>query len=526
MASLEHALPTLALVSLDALASIGATTDPDLESAARVARATASPPANTVVTSSTPGSDGVVPDDGGVRLAAEHRIDLARRLRRAEAVGKAGEVVVIELEDDTTQQLLVLGLGDGSVDSARIAGAALAKEIDQSERVLCTASAAMSRQALRAFCEGILLASYRFSRKSSVSRKSGDNRPKTPVVVELVVAGIATAAPVLAAAVATAHAVAFARDLTNTPSNEKTPQWIAEKAQAVAAEAGLAIRVLDESRLVKERFGGILAVGSGSAAPPRLVILSHRGEVGAAHVVLVGKGVTFDSGGLSIKPADAMPLMKTDMAGAAAVLAVMGALPVLRIPTRVTALLACAENMPSGSAYRPGDVVRHYGGRTSEVLNTDAEGRMVLADALAYAAEKLKPDAVIDIATLTGAATLGLSHQFAALYSDDDGLAQALERAGRASNDNLWRMPLVAEYRSSLDSPIADITHVSRDNVGAGSIIAALFLREFTGGRRWAHLDIAGPGRATADRQELMLGATGFGVRVLLRWLESSPELW
>ena len=524
MVALENALPLLRLVPLDVLQSVGA--DPDLdpnsdsESSDRVSRSNSTPPAHTVVTSSTPGSDGVVPDDGGIRLAADHRIDLARRLRRAEATGRAGEVVVVELEDDTIEQLLVLGLGDGSVEAARTAGAAMASKISHAERVLCGASASMSRQALRAFCEGLLLASYSFTRKSEQRKR------ETPVVVELVVAGLATAQPVIDAAAATANSVAFARDLANTPSNEKNPQWLAQQAEAVAAESGLSIRVLDEMRLAKDRFGGILAVGMGSANPPRLIVLEHRGEIGEELVVLVGKGITFDSGGLSIKPADGMPVMKTDMSGAAAVLAVMAALPALGIHTRVTALLACAENMPSGSAYRPGDVVRHYGGRTSEVLNTDAEGRMVLADALAYSVAKLRPDAVIDIATLTGAATLGLSRQFAALYSDDEGLAKALEVAGQASNDKLWRMPLVEEYRSSLDSPVADISHVSRTKVGGGSITAALFLREFTDGRRWAHLDIAGPGRAEAPRQELTKGATGFGVRVLLRWLESAPDLW
>ncbi|NQU36546.1 MAG: hypothetical protein HQ526_02990 [Actinobacteria bacterium] len=243
-------------------------------------------------------------------------------------------------------------------------------------------------------------------------------------------------------------------------------------------------------------------------------------------VVLVGKGITFDSGGLSLKPAEGMPLMKTDMSGAGTVLATMSALRDLGVTANVTAVLACAENMPSGSAYRPGDVVRHFGGRTSEVFNTDAEGRMVLADALAYANARLRPDVIVDLATLTGAATLGLSRQYGALFADSDGLARRLLAAGDETSDRVWRLPLVPEYRSALDSEIADISHVSRESIGAGAITAALFLQEFVGDRRWAHLDIAGPARAEKTSGDKTRGATGFGVRLLLRWLQNSPDLW
>jgi leucyl aminopeptidase len=315
-----------------------------------------------------------------------------------------------------------------------------------------------------------------------------------------------------------ARATALARDLINTPSSVKTPAWLAEQAEAVAAESGLAVRVWKESEL--DEFGGIRAVGQGSASPPRLVQLSYSPEGATEHVVLVGKGITFDTGGLSLKPREGMKTMKTDMAGGAAVIAVMSALAAFDASVRVTGLIACAENAVSGSAQRPGDVIRQYGGRTVEVLNTDAEGRLVMADALAYADAELDPDVMIDIATLTGAAKVALGLRVGALYATDESLAGALLAAGDAASERLWRMPLVEDYRSYLDSDVADLANVDRAMSGsAGSVVAALFLREFTGGRPWAHLDIAGPARAGADDGEITKGGTGFGVRALLKYL-------
>jgi leucyl aminopeptidase len=236
--------------------------------------------------------------------------------------------------------------------------------------------------------------------------------------------------------------------------------------------------------------------------------------------VLVGKGITFDSGGLSLKPPDGMKLMKTDMAGGAAVMAALSALGALGVRAKVTGLVAAAENMPSGSAMRPGDVLTQFGGRTVEVLNTDAEGRLVLADALAYADLTMDPDVLVDLATLTGAARISLGTTIGAVFTDDDDLAGALASAGEASGDRLWRLPLVDEYRDLLDSVVADLANIPTGrHRGPGAIAAALFLREFSGGRRWAHLDIAGPARSTADDGETTKGGTGFGTRVLLRWL-------
>lgn len=512
-------MPRLGLVPLDALAGIGGQV---AEEQTRVAAAAAVvPPPNIVVVSAAPSPDGLVPDDVGIALATEHRIDLPRRLRRSEATGKAGESTTVELEDDTTEQLVVLGLGDGSPQAAGEAGAALARSTRGVERVLCGLTASLSRQSLRAFCEGLLLASYRYSLKSEA-----DAADAVSPFVQLAVAGIATSQPVLDTAVATARSVAFARDLGNTPSNEKNPGWLAERATAVAAESGQRITVFDKARLAREGFGGLLAVGAASANPPCLIRLDHRGESGAPHVVLVGKGVTYDSGGLSIKPSEMLVSMKTDMAGAACVLGVMRALPAQGVGVGVTALLPCAENMIGADSCRPGDVIKHFGGRTSEILDTDAEGRLVLADALAYADLRLRPDAIIDVATLTGAATLGLGRQYGALYSNDDRLAQALVSAGEVGNDRLWRMPLEAEYICDMESSVADLANVGHDRGAAGSILGALFLEQFVGGRRWAHLDIAGPARAEKAVRDISRGATGFGVRALLRWLEQAPELW
>ncbi len=507
------------LVSVDALHAIGAA-DKRHEDTSAVEPLSKSgmTPSEVVVTSADAANDGVVADDVGSRLADEHNIDLDRRLRRAKATGKSGDILVVELEDDVTERLIVLGLGDSDSDSARTAGAALAGHLGEAKTVLCAVTAKLSPAALSAFVEGLMLASYTFSRRS-------EQPDATDVIVRLAVASVKKAKPFVDTAANTALAVIRARDLANTPSNEKSPELIATLAQQGSTAAGVKCTVLDQAALERGKFGGLLAVGAGSVHEPRLVRLEYRGDVGAPRVVLVGKGITFDTGGLSLKPADGMPLMKTDMSGSATVLAVLLACQALNIRANVVGLLALAENMPSGASYRPGDVITHYGGTTSEVFNTDAEGRLVLADALAYA-QTLSPDVVIDVATLTGAATLGLSRQFAALYSEDDGLADELLLAAEATNDRCWRMPLVSEYRSALTSEIADIAHVATEQVHAGSITAALFLQAFVGDIRWAHLDIAGPGRAEKSSGELTRGATGFGVRLLLRWLARSPHLW
>ncbi|GAA2283029.1 M17 family metallopeptidase [Nonomuraea roseoviolacea subsp. roseoviolacea] len=429
-------------------------------------------------------------------------VPLPALLAHYEAKGEAGEIIEVPVaREGGVGRVLLYGVGDGSPKALRKAAAGLTRRAKGREEL----TVVVPEGDAAAFAEAALLAAYSFRIGAP---------GKTPVRALRFASADERA---VRRGETVAQAVALARDLANTPASVKTPAWLAER----AGEQGVPVRVWDEEQLQAAGFGGILAVGRGSASPPRLIQLSYTPEGPAErHVVLVGKGITFDSGGLSLKPTENMKTQKTDMAGGAVVIAVIGALARMGAPVRVTGLVAAAENMPSGTAQRPSDVITHYGGRTVEVLNTDAEGRLVLADALAYADAELDPDAVVDIATLTGAISVALGRNVGAVYSTDDDLAKALLAAGRDSDDRLWRMPLIEEYAPALDSPIADLANVeSGSTYGAGSITAALFLREFAGGRPWAHLDIAGVGRSTVDDGILTKGATGFGVRVLLEWL-------
>ena len=315
-------------------------------------------------------------------------------------------------------------------------------------------------------------------------------------------------------AVAVATGSALTRDLANTPANVATPEWMAERAVELAAETGLEAVVLDESDLAEKEMGGILAVGGGSARPPRLVRLS--GGEGPISVSLVGKGVTFDTGGISIKPSRAMDEMKFDKCGACTVLGVARAVQSLGLPLRMRYYLPLAENMPDGRAYRPGDIVRCYNGKTVEVLNTDAEGRMILADALAWAEEE-SPDWLIDYATLTGACVVALGTKGAGLFSDADDLAAALLAAAESASEPLWRLPLWAQFSRAIRGQHGDLRNVAGRWGGAST--AAAFLAEFVERReRWAHLDMAGPAYGPRARPS-SFGATGFGVALTVAWL-------
>lgn len=490
----------------------------------------------------------IIPVEAGGEVAADEALDGMLAVPAAEVVatvqlsGKPGQSAQVAARaGEATVRIVFVGVGDRSPRALRRAGGEVGRMLQPGDRAVSSVAAGRPAAEVLAFTEGVLLGSYRYSEKSVAppdqaqdaelrllvtTADSGNEAQETGAAGE--------AAAVIAEASAVASAVALARDLTNTPSLRKSPQWLADAAAEVAANSGLTARIWTDHELRSSGFGGLAAVGGGSARPPRLIELSYtpangqcqtppggEGEPGR-HVVLVGKGITFDSGGLSLKPNDGMKTMKTDMAGGAAVIAVMSALARLGVTDRVTGLVAAAENMPSGSAYRPGDVLTAFGGRTVEVLNTDAEGRLVLADAIAYADARLAPDQIIDVATLTGAARIALGGSHAALYSTNDELAAALLASGEQSGDRLWRMPLVEDYRSALDSPVADIANVPRSASGAGSITAALFLREFAGSRPWAHLDIAGAARSGADDAEVSAGGTGFGTRLLLRWLRGA----
>ncbi|MGZ4650784.1 MAG: leucyl aminopeptidase, partial [Kineosporiaceae bacterium] len=349
-------------------------------------------------------------------------------------------------------------------------------------------------------------------------RVASKNDHKDPVETFTLVTDAARDKAVKAAAEraqAVTEAVNLARDWVNTPPSDLPPAVFADAAVAAAKSAGLKVEVLDEKALKKGGYGGILGVGQGSSRPPRLVKLTYTAPKAKRHLALVGKGITFDSGGLSLKPATSMEWMKSDMGGAAAIIAAMTAIARLGLPVNVTGWAPMAENMPSGTAQRPSDVLRIYGGKTVEVLNTDAEGRLVLADAIARASED-KPDLIVDAATLTGAQLVALGSRTSAIMANDDAVREHLFDAATRAGEQMWPMPLPDELRKSMDSDVADIANMG-DKYG-GMLVAGLFLRDFVGdGLRWAHLDIAGPAfNESAPHGYTPKGGTGAGVRTLV----------
>ncbi|AEV88723.1 peptidase M17 [Actinoplanes sp. SE50] len=419
------------------------------------------------------------------------------------------EIVVLPRPLRRPARVLLAGVGDGDEAGWRAAGAGIVRALGDDEPVQILLPDNLPAAALRGLAEGLWLGGYRY--------RDGVKAPRSGAVDLVVQKPTAAYAAALAQASATATATWLARDLTNTPASTKNPEWFADQIVALAdGRPGLSVTVRAGDDLA--RFGGLLAVGGGSVSPPRFVELSWAPEGATTHVVLVGKGITFDTGGISIKPRDGMKLMKKDMGGAAAVLAATLGAAELNLPVRVTALAPLAENAVSGSAFRPGDVITHYDGSTTENTNSDAEGRIVLADALSYAADRLDPDLVLNLATLTGANAVALGKRTAALYSPDDDLAAALTAAGEAAGERMWRLPLAGEYTENLRSDIAD--RISAPS-GPGSVMAALFLRDFFPRVPWAHLDMSAPSWAEAHDGELTKGATGWGARTLLRYLSA-----
>ncbi|HET7487718.1 MAG TPA: leucyl aminopeptidase [Acidimicrobiales bacterium] len=433
--------------------------------------------------------------------------------------GDAGRTQLLVAGDGAV--LLAVGMGDeGSltVDRFRRAAAAVVRALWRSPSVATTlldaVPAGLDREAAaQAVAEGAALAGYRFTRY----RRS----PDACRIERLAVIAGADVAGAVERGSAVAAAVCLARDLVNEPAGALTPTVLADRASAEAERVGLGCRVFDEAAVAEARFGGLLGVARGSAEPPRFVELTYEpdGGSGAPTVVLVGKGITFDSGGLSLKTADGMMTMKTDMSGAAAVVGAMSALPALATPVRVVGLLPITENMPGDRATKPGDVLRTRSGTTVEVLNTDAEGRLVLADALAYGAEQA-PAAMVDLATLTGAQVVALGRRVSGLMGTSDDLLEQVRAAGDRAGEPAWPLPLVADYRKHLDSEVADLKNIGKAGE-AGTVVAGLFLREFVGDVPWAHLDIAGPARAAEDDGELAKGGTGWGVRTLLELLRT-----
>jgi len=472
------------------------------------------------------GEDGPVLGPGAAELGDDLGLDLTQVLAVSGATGETGEVTELpvvrtsDLANRALSRVLMVGVGAGTPTDLRRAGATLARRTTNADAVASSLSAVGDDDAMAAFVEGATLGSFGFSMRKDGPRE----RPVGRIAIALTGNGEERVAT-LRRAVAKAGASWQSRLLANVPSNIKTPAWLAEQAVTAAEAAGLKATVLDEVQLAERGFGGVIGVGQGAAAPPRFVQIDYKPSKGsrkARHVVLVGKGITFDSGGLSIKPGQSMVTMKRDMTGAAVVAAVMTALADVDCPLRVTGLLPMAENAVSGTSMRPGDVITQYGGRTTEVTNTDAEGRLVLADGLAYAVDKLDPDVLVDIATLTGGIKVALGQHTGGLFANDDALAGHLDESGARAGEPVWRMPLSEEYESKLSSKVAD-----SDNAPGGppAITAALFLQHFTGGLPWAHLDIASVGDAPKDNYEWTEGPTGFGARLLLDWLGQAEPL-
>lgn len=445
--------------------------------------------------------------------------------------GSADDVLVLA---DETQTRVLLGVGSSdSIDprSFRRAAAAFVRRADRHVKAGFDLQGALevlersedgaerSTSLVGAVSEGLLLGSYTFTTYKKPAKGVVDSSTVTVAVGER--AG--KLAKAMTPARSIAGAVGFARDLVNEPGGTLTPTEFAKRAAARAKESGLQAQIMDEKAIAKARLGGLLAVNQGSTEAPRLLKLTYTpdgmGSSTKPTLCLVGKGITFDSGGLSLKPVDSMIGMKNDMAGAAAVIATMCALPALGVTHKVVSFTPMTDNMTGGAAQRPGDIYTARNGKTVEVLNTDAEGRLVLGEALVLASEQ-KPAAIIDLATLTGACVVALGEKIAGLMSNDDALVERIESAARASGERVWHLPLPEDYRKGLDSKIADLK-----NIGprwGGTLTAGLFLREFVAeGIQWAHIDIAGPATTSEVDGENGVGGTGFGVRTLLELISN-----
>jgi leucyl aminopeptidase len=453
---------------------------------------------------------------------------LAAAYAAARHTGKRGESLLVTRRDGdrfAADAVLLVGVGPKGEFTVEAARRALGKAAGTARRFGSVATtfpqafgARKAPEAVQAAAEGLGLGDYRFDRYRTKA-DAEDNATKGLAKVT-VFGDPAWDAKPLAAATKRAgiviDAVSWARDLVNTPAGDMPPAEIARQAQRMARSVGLTCKVWNESQLEKGGFGGILGVGKGSVNPPRLIELTYTGAGDDPPIALTGKGIAFDSGGLSIKDAKGMETMKDDMGGAASILGTMKAIARLKPKVNVIAAIPCAENLPSGSAQKPGDVITHRGGTTSEVLNTDAEGRLVLADALALLAER-KPELIVDTATLTGACVVALGTGITGAFGNDDALIRDLIAAGEATGEPIWQLPLHQDYRPLIDSTVADIKNIGER--WGGAITAAWFLAEFVGDTPWCHLDIAGPAFSDRGTDLSPKGATGTPVRTLVRFV-------
>ncbi|MFY9782138.1 MAG: leucyl aminopeptidase family protein [Acidimicrobiales bacterium] len=432
--------------------------------------------------------------------------------------GEAGSAVVLRSLHETNVVFVSLGTSDQLLQNYRLAGAGSLRAAGDSPLafLLPTEGLKDPAGAAQAVTEGALLAAYNFKEQNSATNFDvvpiGAPLP-TVEVHDAVTNGVAKGALI-------AEAVNWAKFLVDSPAGYMSPKALANEIdQRLNKDAHIRVEVWTESRIKEERLGGLLGVGQGSAQPTRVVYARYDPLPAekVPHVALVGKGVTFDAGGLSMKTPEGMMTMKTDMTGAAVVMAVTSLASRLKLPMRITAFAPLTENLLGDKATKPGDVLTIRNGMTIEVLNTDAEGRLILADGLTLAVDA-DPDVIVDVATLTGAQNVSLGDEVGAMFVSNDGLAEALARASERSGEAFWRMPLVDSYESHLESDVADMKNIGKPPK-AGSIVAALLLRRFTAGKPWAHLDIAGPARAESPRGYVSKGATAFSARTLVEYL-------
>lgn len=375
-------------------------------------------------------------------------------------------------------------------------------------------------QIVEAAVEGALLGLYQYTPYKTVDREELKDMDELNIIADAKDYSLIDAAVKKARIIA--DAVYLVRDMVSAPSNEMTPSIMAQKAREIAKRKNMTCKVLDKEKMKELGMNALLAVASGSMEEPKFIILEYAGgRKKSAPVVLVGKGLTFDSGGISIKPSDKMDEMKTDMSGGAAVMGAIMAAADLQIPLNVVALIPASENMPSGSAFKPGDILKSYSGKTIEILSTDAEGRLLLADALTYASE-FKPDAVIDVATLTGACVVALGDDVSGMLGTDEKLKREIEKASKSTGELVWELPLWEHYHELIKSDIADYKNAG--NRAAGTITAAAFLSKFTGDYPWVHLDIAGPARVDKDKPYIPKGASGVPVRLLVEFLRNRAK--
>ncbi len=446
--------------------------------------------------------------------------------------GKLGETAVLYPRGAIpARRVMVVGLGERASFNAQAVRRAAASAAQAAQRlgvrtfhtILHGAGAGgvPPAEAAQAIVEGTILGTYAFTGYGAPS----PDRPAPIERMAIVLFGAAQQQEVEEGARAgriIAESTCFVRDLVNRPANYMTPAMLAQAALAMAQEVGLRCDVLDEEQMAALGMGALLGVAQGSDQPPRFIILEYSGgEPKAAPYVIVGKGITFDSGGISLKPGEGMHLMKNDMAGAAATLGVLRAVALLKLPIHVVGLIAATENLPSGKAYKPGDVLKSLSGLTIEVISTDAEGRLILADALTYA-KRYQPRAVVDLATLTGGCVVALGRVASGLMGTDEALIQALRQAAEESGEKTWPLPLYDEYAEQIKSEVADLKNSGGRE--ASPIIGGMFLKRFAEGYPWAHVDIAGMVWSEKAQFETPQGATGYGVRLLCQWLRHAAR--